>query len=164
ERILETLREIGFPVVSLDIEGLKHGKMERFLEVRRMEEVWLVEATLDDATGEEMGRALEEIQSVSLEAHILQGIGKKGRPLFILRSLARSEQLDEVLDRFFRDTPTIGVRYWPVGRARMHRETKEGHLVVDGISLPTRIKISRLGDVIKGKAEADDIAKHLKSS
>jgi hypothetical protein len=43
----------------------------------------------------------------------------------------------------------------------MHREIREGQLVVDGLSLPTRIKISRLGDVIKGKAESDDIAKHL---
>jgi hypothetical protein len=43
----------------------------------------------------------------------------------------------------------------------MHRETKEGQLVVDGISLPTRIKISRLGDVIRGKAESDDIGRHL---
>ena len=125
------------------------------------EEVWIAEASLDDATGEEMGMALEEIQSVSLEAHLLQGLGKKGRPLFILRALASSEQLDEVLDRFFRDTPTIGVRYWPVGRTRMHRETKEGQLVVDGISLPTRVKISRLGEIIKGKAEADDIGRHL---
>jgi len=33
ERVFETLHEIGFPVVSLDIEGLKRGKMERFLEV-----------------------------------------------------------------------------------------------------------------------------------
>jgi len=131
---------------------------------KKREDVWLVEAALDDATGEEMGRALSTIQEASLEAHILQGIGKKGRPLFILRSLARSEQLDEVLDRFFRDTPTIGVRYWPVGRTRMHREIREGQLVVDGLSLPTRIKISRLDDVIKGKAESDDIAKHLKSS
>jgi len=46
----------------------------------------------------------------------------------------------------------------------MHREIREGQLVVDGLSLPTRIKISRLDDVIKGKAESDDIAKHLKSS
>lgn len=125
------------------------------------EEIWIAEASMDDATGEEMGRALEQIQSVSLEAHILQGMGKKGRPLFILRALADSEQLDEVLDRFFRDTPTIGVRYWPVGRTRMRRETKEGQLLVDGISLPTRIKISRLGDIIRGKAEADDMGKHL---
>lgn len=161
ERIVEVLKGIGFPVVSLDLEGLERGKMERFQEVGGMEEVWLVEASLDDATGEEMGRALEVLQEVSLEAHILQGLGKKGRPLFILRALASAENLDEVLDRFFRDTPTIGVRYWPVGRKKMTREIKEGDLVVDDLRLPVRIKISRFDDILRGKAEADDIARHL---
>ena len=160
-RIIEAMRNIGFPVVSLDLEGLERGKMERFLEVGGMEEVWLVEASLDDATGEEMGRALEVLQEVSLEAHILQGLGKKGRPLFILRALTLAENLDKVLDRFFRDTPTIGVRYWPVERERMTREIKEGDLVVDGLKLPVRIKISRFGDILKGKAEADDVSEHL---
>lgn len=162
KRIVEALRGIGFPVVSLDLEGLERGKMGRFLEeVDGMEEVWLVEASLDDATGEEMGRALEVLQEVSLEAHILQGLGKKGRPLFILRALALAKNLDEVLDRFFRDTPTIGVRYWPVERERMTREIKEGNLVVDDLRLPVRIKISRFGDILKGKAEADDVGEHL---
>jgi len=161
ERIVEALKGIGFPVVSLDLEGLERGKMERFQEVGGMEEVWLVEASLDDATGEEMGRALEVLQEISLEAHILQGLGKKGRPLFILRALVLVENLDEVLDRFFRDTPTIGVRYWPVEREKMTREIKEGDLVVDDLRLPVRIKISRFGDILKGKAEADDVAKHL---
>ena len=108
-----------------------------------------MEASLDDATGEEMGRSLEVLQEVSLEAHILQGLGKKGRPLFILRALVLVENLDEVLDRFFRDTPTIGVRYWPVEREKMTREIKEGDLVVDDLRLPVRIKISRFGDILK---------------
>ncbi len=33
EEVFEALKGIGFPVVSLDLEGLKRGKMERFLEV-----------------------------------------------------------------------------------------------------------------------------------
>ncbi|MCF7935662.1 MAG: ATP-dependent sacrificial sulfur transferase LarE [Synergistales bacterium] len=32
-RIVTLLREVGFPVVSLDLEGLQRGKMERFAEV-----------------------------------------------------------------------------------------------------------------------------------
>lgn len=43
----------------------------------------------------------------------------------------------------------------------MTREIKEGDLVVDDLRLPVRIKISRFGDILKGKAEADDVAKHL---
>jgi len=122
-----------------------------------MEEIWIVEAALDDATGEELGRALEMLQDVSLEAHIVQGLGKKGRPLSLLRTLARKEQLDKVFDRYFRDTPTIGLRYWPAGRMRMERSVSKGELLVEGRRLPARVKISRLRDIVKGKPEADDI-------
>ncbi|MEA3508393.1 MAG: nickel insertion protein, partial [Synergistota bacterium] len=108
----------------------------------QMEEVWIVEAALDDATGEELGRALEILQEVSLEAHIVQALGKKGRPLSLLRTLARTEQLDKVFDRYFRDTPTIGLRYWPVGRTKMERSVSKGELVVEGRRLPARVKIS----------------------
>jgi len=126
------------------------------------EQLWLLEAALDDATGEEMGLAVEILQEASLEAHIVQALGKKGRPLFLLRVLARDDQLEEVLQRYFRDTPTIGVRYWPVGRMKMERHVEKGELVTDGYRLPTRVKISRLGDIAKGKAEWDDLGRLLK--
>jgi uncharacterized protein (DUF111 family) len=126
------------------------------------EDLWLLEAALDDATGEEMGLAIEILQEVSLEAHVVQALGKKGRPLFLLRVLARDNQLEEVLQRYFRDTPTIGVRYWPVGRMKMERHVERGELVTEGYRLPTRVKISRLGDIAKGKAEWDDLGRLLK--
>ncbi len=34
-RICASIRDTGFPVVSLDLEGLQRGKMERFLEVKK---------------------------------------------------------------------------------------------------------------------------------
>ncbi len=132
------------------------------VEEEEIEDLWLLEAALDDATGEEMGLAIEILQEASLEAHVVQALGKKGRPLFLLRVLARDDQLDEILQRYFRDTPTIGVRYWPVGRCKMERHVEKGELVTDGCRLPTRIKISRLGDIAKGKAEWDDLGGLLK--
>lgn len=33
EELVRLVRKVGFPVVSLDLEGLKRGKMDRFLEV-----------------------------------------------------------------------------------------------------------------------------------
>ncbi|HOD74170.1 MAG TPA: nickel pincer cofactor biosynthesis protein LarC [Candidatus Bipolaricaulis anaerobius] len=123
------------------------------------EAVWVVEASLDDATGEEMGRALERLQEVSLEAHLLSGVGKKGRPLFVLRVVAREEELSRVRDRLLEETPTLGVRSWPVARTRMAREVRPLEVTVDGEPLPVRVKISRLGDVEKRKVEADDVAR-----
>lgn len=125
------------------------------------ERVWMVESSLDDATGEEMGRALERLQEVSLETHLLSGMGKKGRPLFVLRVVAREEQLPGVRDRLLQETPTLGVRSWPVARTRMSREVCSQEITVDGEPLPVRVKISRLGDVEKRKVEADDVSRLL---
>lgn len=122
-----------------------------------LEEVHLVEASLDDATGEEMGRLLEELQALSLEAHLLQALGKKGRPLFILRALARSDQVEAVRRFFLERTPTLGVRSWPVRKDQMDRRWEVRTALVDGKAYPLRVKISRLGTVVKEKAEDDDV-------
>lgn len=126
------------------------------------ETVWIVEASLDDATGEEMGRALERLQEISLEAHLLSGLGKKGRPLFLLRVVVCEEQLPMVQERLLAETPTLGVRFWPVARMRMEREVRTYSASVGDAVLPLRVKISRLGDVMKEKVEADDAAAWLR--
>ncbi|QVL36313.1 nickel insertion protein [Aminirod propionatiphilus] len=122
-----------------------------------LEEAHLVEASLDDATGEEMGRFLEELQTMSLEAHLLQALGKKGRPLFILRALARSDQVEAVRAFFLERTPTLGVRSWPVRKDQMDRRWEVRTALVDGKAYPLRVKISRLGTVVKEKVEDDDV-------
>jgi PP-loop superfamily ATP-utilizing enzyme len=34
DELTDTVKNAGFPVVSMDLEGLKRGKMDRFLEVK----------------------------------------------------------------------------------------------------------------------------------
>ena len=120
-----------------------------------LEEVYMLEATLDDITGEEIALALERLQESTLEAHLLQGLGKKGRPLFVLRALTTYADLDAALRCILEDTTTIGVRYWPVSRMRMERNIEEKRLWEGGPFV--RVKVSRLGDLVKEKAEFDDI-------
>jgi hypothetical protein len=45
---------------------------------------------------------------------------------------------------------------------KMERHVEKGELVTDGYRLPTRVKISRLSDIAKGKAEWDDLGRLLK--
>jgi hypothetical protein len=120
-----------------------------------LEEVYMLEATLDDITGEEIALALERLQESTLEAHLLQGLGKKGRPLFVLRALATYADLDAALRCILEDTTTIGIRYWPVSRVRMERNIKKKRLWEGGPFV--RVKVSRLGDLVKEKIEFDDI-------
>jgi uncharacterized protein (DUF111 family) len=120
-----------------------------------LEEVYMLEATLDDITGEEIALALERLQESTLEAHLLQGLGKKGRPLFVLRALAKYAELDAALRCILEDTTTIGVRYWPVSRMRMERNIEQKRLWEGGPFV--RVKVSRLGDLVKEKVEFEDI-------
>jgi hypothetical protein len=119
-----------------------------------LEEVLLFEASIDDMTGEEMGRVLALFQDVALESHLVQALGKKGRPLFLLRVLAKRENFDRVADLFFGETSTIGFRYWPVGRRKMAYTLERRPM--KGEERFVRVKISRLGDVTKEKVEFDD--------
>jgi uncharacterized protein (DUF111 family) len=105
-------------------------------------------------TGEEMGRVLALLQEVALESHLVQALGKKGRPLFLLRVLARREHFDSVADLLFGETSTIGFRYWPVGRRKMEYTVERRPM--KGEERFVRVKISRLGDVTKEKVEFDD--------
>jgi hypothetical protein len=45
---------------------------------------------------------------------------------------------------------------------KMERHVEKGELVTEGYRLPTRVKISRLGEIAKGKAEWDDLGHLLK--
>lgn len=122
-----------------------------------LEEDSLVEASIDDATGEEMSRFLEELQKLSLETHLVQALGKKGRPLFLIRVLARPDQVEAVKAYLLEETPTLGVRSWPVRKDQADRRFDVRTAVVDGKPYPLRVKISRIGDAVKEKPEDEDV-------
>jgi uncharacterized protein (TIGR00299 family) protein len=134
---------------------LCRGDAEGEEEGGSLEEVLLFEVSIDDMTGEEMGRVLALLQEVALESHLVQALGKKGRPLFLLRVLAKRENFDSVADLLFGETSTIGFRYWPVGRRKM-RYTVERRPLKKGEERFVRVKISRFGDVTKEKVEFED--------
>ncbi|MDO9508480.1 MAG: ATP-dependent sacrificial sulfur transferase LarE [Thermovirgaceae bacterium] len=163
ELILDRLTKLGYPVVSLDLEGFVGGKMNRFLDCSPAgpapEKVFQVEATIDDMTGEEMGRAIERIREKALEANIIQGQGKKGRPAWILQALASEATLQNVLRLFLEETSSLGVRFWPIQRIVMERKTETRTVLFDGRPHSFRVKVSRLGDLIKEKPESDDVGR-----
>ncbi len=118
-----------------------------------VEETILIETTLDDITGEEIGYAISKLQETSKEVHLLQGLGKKNRPVFVLRLLVDLKELDLAIKALFEHTTTIGVRYWPVSRAKMERAV-EAIPYGDGF---VRVKVSRHGDLQKEKIEFNDL-------
>lgn len=98
-------------------------KVPSFFEARlaktegEFENVELVETNIDDMTGEELGnlpRIL--IERGALDAWLENGIGKKGRPMTIVRALCDSDSASAVESAMFEETTTLGVRKMKVRR------------------------------------------------
>lgn len=113
--------------------------------------VVLLEANLDDATGEVLGHAVGALLDAGAhDAWITPVIGKKGRPAHVLSALADPALAAQVARRMSDETGTLGVRTQQLERwtAPRHHE----RVVVDGLSVRVKVSPGR------AKAEYDDAA------
>ena len=121
-------------------------------ELVEVQPVVLLEANVDDATGEVLGHTVAELLAAGAhDAWVTPIVMKKGRPAHTLSALADPALATQIAAVLTRETGTLGVRgsrieRWPATRS-MHRVLVEGHAV--------RIKVSP-GRI---KAEYDDAAK-----
>ena len=127
------------PVMT--VESIGHGAgMKDFLEHPNLlrvflgeadeasaggrDRVWMLETNLDDVPGEVVGYTVERLFAAGALDVFTTAIGmKKQRPgvmLSVLAPLAGREALEAIL---FRETGTLGVRRYPVERAKLQRET-----------------------------------------
>jgi uncharacterized protein (DUF111 family) len=82
----------------------------------------VVEANLDDATGELLGAAIESVLAAgALDAWATPATMKKGRPAWVLSALAEEVRADDVAGAILRETTSIGVRRYPVSRVERPR-------------------------------------------
>jgi uncharacterized protein (DUF111 family) len=82
----------------------------------------LLETNLDDATGQEIGHAIEmALASGALDAWAVPCTMKKGRPGVVLSILAEPATASSLEDVMLRETPTIGIRRHAVARRVLPR-------------------------------------------
>jgi uncharacterized protein (TIGR00299 family) protein len=116
------------------------------------QEVVLLEANLDDATGEVLAHAVSQLLAAgAYDAWLTPVIGKKGRPAQVVSVLADPVRLGRLRGILMAETGTIGVRTssvlrWPAAR-RVEDVQVEGHTV--------RVKVT----AERVKAEFDDTAR-----
>ena len=84
----------------------------------------VVETQLDDCPGELLGQHFQEglIRTGAIDFTLSSVIMKKGRPGFLLSCLTGQDNLDAVCDFILEQTPTVGVRHYPVSRKILSRE------------------------------------------
>jgi hypothetical protein len=100
----------------------------------------VIEANVDDVTGEIAAAAASQLLTEgALDAWFEPIQMKKGRPALKFGLLCASDDLERLAGKLFQETPTIGLRYYPVGRMEMSRSMH----IVDTAYGPITIKVAR---------------------
>ena len=115
----------------------------------------LLETNIDNATGEQLGYAMEQLFSAgALDVWHTPIQMKKNRPAILLSALAPAELETQLAEAILRHTPTLGVRVRPVTRYAAHRDT----ITVQTEYGPIRLKRKWLsGRIVSQSPEHDDI-------
>lgn len=105
--------------------------------------VTILEAHVDDATGQLLGYACERLlEAGALDAYTVPIIMKKGRPGQLLTVLCRPGDADGMEAIVFGETSTFGVRRYDARRTKLARQ----HVTVETRFGPLRVKVGRRGD------------------
>jgi len=169
--ILVTLAEAFGPMPPMVPEAVGYGAGEREGEhmanclrvvvgresatgIGEGDTIWLVEANLDDATGETLGAAAEAMLSAGARDVWLAPVTmKKGRPGVVLSCLADEASREAVEEAVFVHTPTFGVRRRRVERTVLAR----AHVEVETAYGTVRMKVGRrAGRVVTASPEYAD--------
>lgn len=114
--------------------------------------VTVIAFEIDDMTGEEIGTAAERLRQVSgvLDLSIGNRAGKKNRSMHGFQILCAPASADDVVERCFLETTTIGLRVRDERRVVLSRATDEDN----GVVLKT---VRRPGGIVTVKAENDAV-------
>jgi uncharacterized protein (TIGR00299 family) protein len=114
--------------------------------------VVLLEANLDDATGEVLAHVVAELLTAGAhDAWVTPVVMKKGRPAHVVSALADPALVEQVTAVLAAETGSLGVRGTMLERWPRTRDVE----TVDVAGLPVRVKVSPG----RAKAEHDDAAR-----
>ena len=101
------------------------------------EHVWIVETTVDDATGELIAYCCSRLfEAGALDVHTTAVQMKKGRPGITLSVLCETAHLARIEQLLLSETTTLGIRKWPATRTTLRRERQQVETawgVVEGV-------------------------------
>jgi uncharacterized protein (TIGR00299 family) protein len=126
------------------------------------EDLLLLEANIDDMTGEALGFLMERFfESGALDVTFAPLTMKKSRPGVTVAVLCRRDNADTLRETFFRHSTTIGFRETAVNRLSLKREVK----TLQGGFGAAREKIVSLGGgKTKSKIEYEDRARFAREN
>jgi len=119
--------------------------------------VFVVEATIDDATPQLLAYFLERaLEEGALDATLSPVVMKKNRLGTKLALLVESARLDALIEAVFRETTSIGLRYFPVARRVLDREVRTVRVGGEAVGLKVA---SSGGRTVNVQPEYDDLVR-----
>lgn len=126
-------------LVPEDEEGQKteteDNRME-FSEKPEKDAIYVIETNMDDCSGEALGFLMECLmEEGAADVWYMPAVMKKSRPAYILHTLCRQEQIEDMEGLIFAHTTTIGIRRYPVERTILSRRGELMELPLGKISV-----------------------------
>jgi uncharacterized protein (TIGR00299 family) protein len=116
-----------------------YGKTEEFKPEKK---VYAVEANIDDSNPQVLATFFDTaLKRGALDVFFTPVLMKKNRLATKLTVLAEADKIDFLISAIFKETSSIGVRYYPVERRVLEREIKKIKVLGEEI----KMKISYLG-------------------
>ncbi len=118
------------------------------------DQIVVLETNVDDATGEELGVAMEALFAAGArDCHFSPCFMKKNRPGWLVRVIADAALVPQLERVLFGTTSTIGIRKYPVERTVMDRE----NIRVAVAGGEVEVKRCTFGDIERRYPEADSV-------
>ena len=109
------------------------------------EPIMIVEATIDDMNPEIFGYLMERLfADGALDVCWIPVFMKKNRPGTLVQVLCKPERRDTLVQRILTETTSLGVRFYPAARSKLHREQ---------VRIPTvygQVQVKRIQDSTGG--------------
>jgi len=123
-------------------------------EVHGAQKVTVIEANIDDMNPQIYSYLHERLQKLGvLDVFVCPVQMKKNRPGFLLTVVTDPETLDTIADAIFRETTTIGIRYYEARRQVLDRDIVPIEIEYGSI----RVKVSRReGRILNFSPEYED--------
>jgi hypothetical protein len=134
-----------------------YGKSEKFQAEKK---VYLVETTIDDSSPQILAAFFDKAFELgALDVFFTPVFMKKNRLATKLTVLAETDKMDSLIQAIFKETSSIGVRYFPVERRVLERKIKKVSILGEDVA----IKVSCLeGKEVNVQPEFSDCLKLAK--
>lgn len=119
------------------------------------EKTGVIEFELDDQTPEELSFTAQKLRQIDgvVDLLVLNGFGKKGRPVFSVRILCDSTLIERVAQACFRYSSTIGLRFSVQERYVLPRFVQK--VQIDDREIP--VKVVERNGLLTAKVEFDEV-------